>query len=1409
MIVELRIVKDDGTLGEYLPDYQNISYLDSATDVGQITIVYPQEGKRYNYLAARQEYAIQIDGVEPDNGRFMLLETDENMVSDPGETVKWTGPTLLNRLDEALVPPKPGSESTPTARVTGARVITPEEQAYTDELYDENAPITSEGVALQDETWSLDAEPAARTSARTGGGKKKNKKGKKDKKPKPPTPPKFEDDTPGDVMKWLINQAKDRGGLQEIKIGFDGGKDSAGKNWKEKVTNTWDVGTTLLEVASWLTDNDKAEFRMVGRTLNAYNATTDDPGTGDANLIYGKNITDGPRQGSAKQLASAVFVLSDQGPHAWVTTQDAINNFGRVEHKLDVQGFKDLGKTKDEATKYINRNGRVRYQYAYGVIPGQGADPYKAYKVGDWVNVHLGEAVDRRRVREVAIDVDADRNIKCVVTANDVIMEKEISNARITAQIQGKTASTSLSTRIALTSTEQSDGISPYPPSNPRITTQAGTARIAYDGLDEDGDDAVWDQVGVEVHLASVDDFVPTDDTLIDTIQTTGSIALTAADVADVIAIGDPALRDIVDPYSTTVYAKFIAYDRGGDLSTPSPAVPIAIPKVLAEDVGPGIGDVIAPTVSPTPVIYGGPGAAVVAWDPEPTDVYDVYVAPADPDGTAPDAAPDSTTLHPEGVGVLPAAWIRTLANGTPLPVGTDVYFAIWARNSGGSAPAPSEWVPGHATTIDPQYLVLTVGTLLANNLFAEAASLVNLYVSGDFEANTMTAIGKAAFRANNNELGPGAKLIMQGGTTAPATPPQMVIDVPYVDVTSAEGTTYCGGHVDGGYLYSTNSSAVAGAQAVIRTPLTGGATEKVGPLTTYGISGAVKIGTSWFWLRYKPETSQYVIDQWDASWNFVANLVTLNGAGTTYTNGVLGTDGTNLVMVYKSGSATGQIKITRFSPTGTNLGTTSFTNTDTTQFKVGSGNYLRNMMAGNADYGSQRYAMYITGVGIRVFDFSGVRQPGEEWHVATEATYYNGFAWDPVASQFVHLDLSLKRLYKFTHDMWDDGLMESDRYVSSTWVNPANEETDDGPNGYYRAYKRWRTQITAPQVPEGSSGFRAYMAQMPSSTADTSTDTITTSILHNLSVGDQLTFDAVGSTNLKTNTPYWVQSTPTVATFKVSATNGGAALNITGTTSAVRYQPTRLNLWRVGELLDGTRTIYATDPPVFTSPSVHPPATNGYAASTPSEIDASNGGLLIKSNSDGSVGTAGFRDSVRRAGYSPTLAHRCVLTKSSGGATQNVPGGNTDTVVTWDTATVDNHVDDPDGTTYSAMADLTNEKITIRRSGLYNLSAGLQWNGAMNKAGRGYSMAIVASISGTTISVAVDPRIGQTTANNRQNQNYANKTVYLSAGDTVWLEVLHNDRNTADTADVSWLLDNVYNSSNNPGTFLEVVEVR
>lgn len=95
----------------------------------------------------------------------------------------------------------------------------------------------------------------------------------------------------GDVLYTLVNEAKARGvtRLQNVTMDFDAATDSNGQEWTTRVSRTWDVGTSLLQVAFDLCELGVDIWMTPDRVLHCAERRGSDVPT--FSVLYGKNIS--------------------------------------------------------------------------------------------------------------------------------------------------------------------------------------------------------------------------------------------------------------------------------------------------------------------------------------------------------------------------------------------------------------------------------------------------------------------------------------------------------------------------------------------------------------------------------------------------------------------------------------------------------------------------------------------------------------------------------------------------------------------------------------------------------------------------------------------------------------------------------------------------------------------------------------------------------------------------------------------------------------------------------------------------------------------------------------------------------------------------------------------------------------
>lgn len=103
----IRTVASDGTIEQFLPDFSTIDMSPVYCDAGTVVFSYPESGVNYSLLKADLEIAILMNGVEiPDlRCKVETIEGDDATDAEGGALWKYTCRTMAGGLDYAIVYP--------------------------------------------------------------------------------------------------------------------------------------------------------------------------------------------------------------------------------------------------------------------------------------------------------------------------------------------------------------------------------------------------------------------------------------------------------------------------------------------------------------------------------------------------------------------------------------------------------------------------------------------------------------------------------------------------------------------------------------------------------------------------------------------------------------------------------------------------------------------------------------------------------------------------------------------------------------------------------------------------------------------------------------------------------------------------------------------------------------------------------------------------------------------------------------------------------------------------------------------------------------------------------------------------------------------------------------------------------
>lgn len=258
----------------------------------------------------------------------------------------------------------------------------------------------------------------------------------------------FINTTPGNIVVTLFNEAKDRGELIPLGLGFTAEEDSFGNPWPT-VSREYSPSTSLRTVISNMLESGLAEFWMHGGVLHMsligewdkrYRQTV-------TPLPYIRDLTpdSSPETIAYSDLISRVLLIGDEGytREKWLQPDPYLMPFGGRTMVLEAGGVS----TDVDADRMIDRaliegGGAVRtytrdWTYAGDQSP-MGLLPFRDFNPGDW------------------LDCDIDGEPRATMQVCDMSLKR--SGTELTASVTLGSLRDDLLTRLARQSQALSDG---------------------------------------------------------------------------------------------------------------------------------------------------------------------------------------------------------------------------------------------------------------------------------------------------------------------------------------------------------------------------------------------------------------------------------------------------------------------------------------------------------------------------------------------------------------------------------------------------------------------------------------------------------------------------------------------------------------------------------------------------------------------------------------------------------------------------------------------------------------------------------------------------------------------------------------------------------------------------------------
>lgn len=660
-----------------------------------------------------------------------------------------------------------------------------------------------------------------------------------------------------------------------------------------------------------------------------------------------------------------------------------------------------------------------------------------------------------------------------------------------------------------LTVTTANDSTPPAAPSQPTIaSTSPGIVQVTWNGLNNVGAAMDADLDYVEVHVSTVNAFTPTPGdtaTMVQLFRKAGAVTFNR-------------------PAGQVVYVRLIARDTSGNpggtgVSLSAQAGPLTVASATQDGLAPTIPGGWAPNLRQFAV-----GALEASWDlvtnADPV-LYDVYVAEG-----APVAVFDATTLS--GTTADSSLVIRGLPDGTALLPDTDYYLAVKVRDGDGTAATtgtagPTQYRKADVDTISADYVYagdIEAQQIKSGNLEASLAILgsiatgttgrrvvidqdglraldalnaavVNIptdaaediSLNGNVTAQTLTAIGKVALRATDNEVAASAAVILQQGVTQPATAPTVTQGYGLALWNNSIGASSISGI--NWYPGSSSMFVCSGSgtdwRIEERSTVDGSLTSTI--LNASGQAGTirncVRIGTNFYityWVLSGGFTNWYVQKRAVATPTVVTSTWQITNGADTISQVSIGLDGSNLLVGYNFSSGT----ITKYATLNPDTGAVvtawaSLTNPVPVS-------QLWAIWKGSADLGASHVITLTSASSVNnLWAFAtatNTRNQNAEWpqyangSVSPMGLWYDGTKWQ------VPERISTSSLRTVTYDghTWTTAGSTLTLKVTTTWYDgdtsgsTTTHETPQGPIATLVLNKRARIYVTTPAVPSDPS---------------------------------------------------------------------------------------------------------------------------------------------------------------------------------------------------------------------------------------------------------------------------------------------------------------------------------------------------
>lgn len=533
--------------------------------------------------------------------------------------------------------------------------------------------------------------------------------------------------TVGTILKTLIDEAHVRGTIPGLTYDFDTGVDSDGIAWDKIITIYYEPGLTIYQILDNLAQQGMCDWRMQGRTLQAYNADTvmGEDLSESVVLQPGVDIKALPVKASIENLVNNALVIGDGGVTLELNNPAVSMPWGDWETSISNAGVSDTGTMTLLGTALLEDGGAEKVQFTAEMRMDKTTYfPFNDFNTGSYIS-GPSEAVggfQPYRVRQINGRSDKNGIFQVDLIVNDRFVEREIRNAKKTNGIVGGASA-------------GGSGGRPTPPPNPT------------EGQDTRTPSQV---VGLVV---SSDVYIDSNGMPAGTINAGWSAVTTATDTTALDVVGyQVAVRPgITGPWVITS-AESITWDdspyppgatyqvkvRAIGKYTTDPGIWSDISTVVIED------DTTPPSIPSVPLLDARMGVITVTWD----GLNDA-AGGMEPDFSHIEVAMGDTASPTTVIGRLDAAGSMPV---TDQPYNTTKHFAF---RSWDTSDNPSDWSVSANTQVTPLVPEDFIGELIDSNNIIDIDG--NKVIPGSIEMSRFKGLPHSTNELVNGNFDQGA----------------------------------------------------------------------------------------------------------------------------------------------------------------------------------------------------------------------------------------------------------------------------------------------------------------------------------------------------------------------------------------------------------------------------------------------------------------------------------------------------------------------------------------------------------------------------------------------------------------------------------------------------------------------------